>query len=256
MNRFVGFFNDRLLNGGTTLVIMGCQWLYLWVFPWYHSYVNNPHWGHNYAESIAFLALGLAYFNRRLVSYVLAFIATLMIIPASLELLPHPATAIIGGVMAAAVIVDIVVERKRQYDLGQPANRQLAFWLKKHLPRLSFIMLAHIALIYFLVRLFLGTYETDTVTKVFDGLLFPFVFMLLFEDMPGITDETKAKRVAFFWGMAIMVVSLGILSHQPETQPALIVDIVVTILGIIALTSQRKHQLELSARAKSGQTAG
>ena len=53
MNRFIGFFQDRLLNSGTALVLMGAQWLYLWVFPWYQSYLRNPHWGHNYAEAIA-----------------------------------------------------------------------------------------------------------------------------------------------------------------------------------------------------------
>jgi hypothetical protein len=241
MNRFVGFFHDRLLNGGTALLLMGSQWLYLWVFPWYQSYIRNPHWGHNYAEAIAFLGLGLAYFNRRLVSQVLAFIATLLIIPASLELLPHSLTAMIGAALVTAVIVDIIVERKRQYDLGQPANRQLAYWLKRHLPRFSFIMLAHIALIYFLVRLVSGTYETDLVTKVFDGLLFPFVFILLLEDMTGITKETLVKPLGFFWGMSTMIISLGVLSNQPETRPIMVFNVVVTILGIIALAAKRKR---------------
>jgi hypothetical protein len=240
MNRFVRFFHDRLLNGGTALVLMGSQWLYLWVFPWYQSYVHNPHWGHNYAEAIAFLALGLAYFNRRLVSYVLAFIATLLVIPASLEILPHSLTATIGGAMAMAVIVDIIVERRRRYDLGQTANRQLNYWLKKHLPRFSFIMLAHIAFIYFLVRLIAGTYETDLVTKVFDGMLIPFVLLLLFEDMAGIFNERRAKSLSFFWGMSTMIVLLGILSNQPETRPLLTFSVVVTILGIITLAAKRK----------------
>ena len=111
MNRFIGFFQDRLLNSGTALVLMGAQWLYLWVFPWYQSYLRNPHWGHNYAEAIAFLAVGLAYFNRRLLSHVLAFVATLLIIPASLELLPHSLTAIIGAVLVTIVIIDIIVTR-------------------------------------------------------------------------------------------------------------------------------------------------
>lgn len=244
MSKFVGFFNNHLLNGGTPLFLMGSQWLYLWVFPWYQSYISNPHWGHNYAESIAFLALGLAYFNRRLVSYILALTTTLLIIPASLELLNHSLTAIISGTLAAAVIVDILVERKRQYDLGQTANRQLNYWLKKHLPRFSFIMLAHISLVYFLVRLVSGTYETDLVTKIFDGLLFPFVFMLLFEDMAGIFNERRAKMLSFFWGMSTIIVALGILSNQPETRPILVFNVVVTILGIVALTTRLRHPTE------------
>ena len=240
MSKWAGIFAEKYLNGGTVLVLMGAQWLYLWTFPWYQAYINNPHWGHNYAEAIAFLSIGLAYFNRRLLSYILAFLATLLIIPASLELLPHSLTAIIGAVLLMFIILDILIERSRQQDLAQPSNRQLTFWLKKHLPRFSFIMLAHMALLYFLVRLPSGTYEIDLVTKVYDGMLFPFVILLLLEDMTGIANGVRAKHLGFFWGMATMLISLIILSSQPETWPTLALTLIVTVFGIMALLLKRK----------------
>ena len=240
MSKWAGLFVEKYLNGGTALLLMGAQWLYLWAFPWYQWYIDNPHWGHNYAEAIAFLAMGVAYFNRRLLSYILAFLATLLIIPASLELMPHSMTAITGALLLLLIVIDILIERKRQHDLGQPSNRQLTFWLKKHLPRFSYIMLAHIALVYFLVRLPAGTYEMDVVTKVFDAMLILFVVLLLLEDMAGITNGNRAKYLGFFWGMATILISLIILSNQPETWPTMIFTLIVTVFGVMALIVKLK----------------
>jgi hypothetical protein len=238
-SRFSRYFSLRFLNGGTVLVVMGAGWLYLWIVPWYQSYVSNPNWGHNYAEAAAFLVLGLAYFNRRLITDTLAFIATLLIFPAALELIPHPATAITSAGILLITILDMFVERKRSHDLGQPSNQRLSFWLKKHLPRFSYIMLAHIALIYFLVRLPAGTYETDLVTKVFDGMVIPLVVLLLMEDMAGIVNSLFAKRAAFFWGMLTTIVSLVILANQSETYPILAITIIITVVGIVAMRTKQ-----------------
>lgn len=231
---------EKYLNGGAVLVLMGIQWLYLWLFPWYQSYVNNPDWGHNYTESIAFLAVGLAYFNRRVLSCVFAFLAALLVVPAALELVPHWITALTNGILLAAIVIDIIIERRREQDLVQPYNRQLTFWLKKHLPRFSYLFLGHIALLYFLVRLPSGTYEVALVTKVFDGMLLVFVVLLLVEDMPGITDGRRDKLIGFFWGMVTMIVSLAILSNQPETWPTFVFTLVVTVLAIAFLFLRQK----------------
>jgi hypothetical protein len=234
MRRWLNVFAEKNLNAGTALVLMGAQWLYLWAIPWYGAYQHDPRWGHNYAEAIAFLAAGLAYFNRRLLSDVLTFVATLLIIPASLELLPHSATAIAGIVLLILLLLDITVERGRESDLAQPANRRLGHWLKRHLPRFSLVMLAHMALVYFFVRLPSGTYETDWVTKLYDALLFPFVFLVLLEEMPGIAPGQAMKKAGFFWGMGMMIVSLLLLSRQPETWPHLALTIAVTGMGLAA----------------------
>ena len=184
--------------------------------------------------------MGLAYFNRRLLSYIIAFLATLLVIPSSLELVTHSLTALISTFLLVLIVLDMLVERGRQHDMGQPSNQQLAFWLKKHLPRFSFIMLAHIALLYFLVRLPSGTYETDLVTKIYDAMLFPFVGLLLLEDMAGIANGTRARYLSFFWGMATMIISLIILSNQPETWPTMALTLIVTLFGIISLLVRPK----------------
>ncbi len=235
MKRLVNVFKEKFLNGGTALVLMGAQWLYLWLFPWYEHYISDPHWGHNYAEAIAFLAVGIAYFNRRLLSCIIAFLVAALVIPAALELLPHPVTAITNAALLVLIILDIVVGGKLQYDLFRSFSKQLTFWLKRHMPRFSYIMLAHMALLYYLVRLPAGTYETDLVTKVYDAMLFPFVILLLLEDMPGIFNGALARIQSYFWGMAAMIVALVLLFNQPETWPTMAVTVIFTFMGIIAM---------------------
>ncbi|MEE8370244.1 MAG: hypothetical protein V3S00_05695 [Dehalococcoidia bacterium] len=240
MDNWIRTAVTKYVNVGTPLVLMGAMRLYLWVFPWYEAYAHDPRWGHNYAEALAFLAVGLAYFNRRLISNVLAFSAAALIIPTSLELLPHPVTAIAGGVLVALIILDVIVERGRKDDLGQPSNRRLRFWLKSHLLRFAYIMLGHLANTYFLVRLPRGTYETELVTVVYNGMLIPFVLLALLEGPVQALWGIPTARLGFFWGMLTMLVPLILPSNQPETWVCIGITVVVSTSAIVALVIARR----------------
>ena len=225
----------KYVNVGTPLILMGAQWLYLWVFPWYGAYVSDPHWGHNYAQSLAFLAVGLGYFNRRLISDVLALLASILIIPSALELLPHPVTAIAGAAMVGLIILDMIFERGRKEDLGQPSNRRLSFWLKGHVLRFAYVMLGHLALIHFFVRLPGGTYETDLVTIVYNGMSILFLTLALLDGSIRGLWATLIARAGFFWGLLTMAVALILLFHQPETRVCLGITLAVSALATVAL---------------------
>jgi hypothetical protein len=240
MNKWYQTVVDRYLNAGGALVLMGVTWLYLWAGPWRAAYISDPRWGHNYAEALAFLTVGLAAWNGRLVSDVLALISALLIVPVSLELWPVPVTAVVAGVLAILVIADMVVERGRESDLLQPTNRRLAFWLKRHLLRFAYFMLGHLALIYFFVRLPYGTYETELVTKVYDAMLIVFVVLAMLEGAVKKLGRVPTPLLSFFWGMAMMLVSLALLFHQSETWSVLALTVVVTGVAVIALVLSRR----------------
>lgn len=244
MKRWATVIVEKYINVGTPLVLIGGLWLYLWVFQWYDAYLFDPRWGHNYLESSAFLIAGLAYFNRRLLSDYLSLIAASMIVPVSLELLPHSTTAIVGGVLIILTIVDILVERGRETDLAQPSNRRLSFFLERHIPRFTYIMLAHLALIYFLVRLPGGTYETDLVTKVYDAALIPLTLLALLESSVKRVGAILVRWISFFWGMATIIASLILLIDQPETWICMGIALVVTGLGIAALVWTRRSETD------------
>jgi hypothetical protein len=242
MNNWARTITEKYLNVGAPLVLIGSLWLYLWVFQWYDAYLFDPRWGHNYLEAAAFLIAGLAYFNRRLISHYLSLAAATMIVPVSLALLPHSTTAIVGGVLIVLTIVDILVERGRETDLAEPSNRRLSFFLERHVPRFTYIMLAHLALIYFLVRLPGGTYETDLVTKVYDAALIPLATLALLEGSVKKLGAIPVPRLSFFWGMGTIIVSLILLIDQPETWVCMGVAVLVTALGIITLALARQDE--------------
>jgi len=237
---------SKYVNVGTPLFLMGALWLGLWVGPWYAAYVYDPHWGHNYAESLAFLAAGLAYFNRRFISDVLALVASLLIIPASMELIAHSITAVAGGVLAALIVVDMFVERGRKDDLLAPSNRRLRFWLKSHLLRFAYLLLGHIALTYFFVRLPAGTYEMDLVTIVYDVLSLVFLTIALAEGAIRGEGGARISRAGFFWGLGTIVISLGIIMVQnaddrPEALICLAITVAALALGAAALTVKARR---------------
>jgi hypothetical protein len=240
MDKLANVVVTKLINVGTPQLLMGIMWLYLWAFPWRPAYLAYPHWGHNYTQSLAFLCVGLAYFNRRLISEWFALAASLLVIPAALELLPHMTTASIGAAFAVLIMADWIIEWKRKQDLGQSSNRRLTLWLKKHLIRFAFIMLAHISFTYFFVRLPSGTYEDSLVTKVFDGMLIVFVTVALFEGAAKKCWGMAITQVGFFWGMLAIIVPLILMFDQPETRIFLAFSIIFSVLAIVSLLSTRQ----------------
>jgi hypothetical protein len=134
----------------------------------------------------------------------------------------------------------MIVERGREKDLGQPSNRRLNFWLKGHLLRFAYVMLGHLALTYFLVRLPGGTYETELVTKVYNGMSVPFVLLALLEGSVQALGGIPVARLGFFWGMLTTLISLILLINVPETWACLGITVVVTVLAIVALVITRK----------------
>jgi hypothetical protein len=240
MRKLASIVTEKCINGGFPLLLMGIFWLGLWLFPWFPEYVQNPHWGHNFSESMAFLSVGLAYYNRRFLSYLFSTLAAALIIPVSLELLPHNITAVTSAILVCLIIIDIIVERKSQRDLLQASSPRTSSWLRKYLPYLSYIFLATLALSYFLIRVPAGTYETDSDTVVFDALLLPLVAVLLLEKLTESPGRTWPAIMAFFSGMGVMIVLLIMLSDQPETWPVLIFMLLVTCLALIALLISRR----------------
>jgi hypothetical protein len=238
---------EKYLNVGTVLVLIGAMWLYLWAFPWRAAYFGDPRWGHNYAESMAFLAVGLAVLNGRLLSDWMALLSAMLIVPVSLELWPVPLTALLAAALLVLIVVDMIVERGRENDLTQPSNRRLTFWLKRHLLRFAFLMLAHLALIYYFVRLPFGTYEDELVTKVYDAMLIVLMILAMLEGSVKQVWGAPVPYLSFFWGLLTMIVSLILLFWQAETRILLVLTLAVTAIGIVAMVKQLQSERALAA---------
>jgi hypothetical protein len=233
MRKFASAVNEKLLNAGTPLLLMGIQWLYLWLFPWYKTYLENPAWGHNFVMSLAFFAVGLAYFSRKLLTDILSFIAAALIIPTTFGLIASSTSSIISSALVLLIIVDIIFERG--YPLFQSTNSSAVDWLKKYLICFSYVLLVSLPPCYFLVELGAGTCDADLDSILFNIALLPFIILLLLERLPMAKNKVIVGRLGFFWGMLTMVVILAFMVDQPETLPNLVLSSLVTAAGLAAL---------------------
>ncbi len=215
-------------------MLMGTQWLYLWLFIWYKTYLEDSRWGHNFVMSLAFLAVGLAYFNRRLLSDIFALIAACLVIPASLALAPHSITSVVSATLVLLIVVDIIIERRRPLFVQKVTSSSIN-WLNKYLLCFSYVLLVSLPPCYFLVELATGTCDADIDSMLFDIALVPFVILLLLEKLPLVKNKALLRGLGFFWGMIMMVVILSFMIDQPETLPNLIISGLVTIMGLVAL---------------------
>jgi hypothetical protein len=240
--RKIAAFIGSYVNGGSAMVLMGLQWLYLWLFPWYGMIAANPQWGHNLVMSMAFIAVGLAYYHRRLASDILAVLSAVLTLPASIDSLPADWSPILAAILLLAIFLDILTEGKKPYAWFSGNKPVLSGRLKKYLLCLAYIFLAGIVIIYFAVRLPGGTYDSDIDTLLFDALLIPFLF-LLFMERTGREYLTPYFRLSgFFWGGLTMVVILVLMMDQPETWPNLILTMVVTLIGAAATWANWRQQ--------------
>ena len=103
-------------------------------------------------------------------------------------------------------------------------------------------MLAHLALIYYFVRLPFGTYEDELVTKVYDAMLIVFMVLAMLEGSVKQLWGIPPQILSFFWGMLMMVVSLILLFWQAETRILLVITLAVSVVGIIALIRNRQAE--------------
>jgi len=104
------------------------------------------------------------------------------------------------------------------------------------------LLLGHIALTYFFVRLPAGTYETDLVTKVYDAMSIVFLTLALIEGAIKKLWGVPVAHMSFFWGMLTMIVSFILLIAQPETWIGMVITLAVTAAGIVALAQSRTAQ--------------
>jgi hypothetical protein len=110
-------------------------------------------------------------------------------------------------------------------------------------------MLAHMALIYYFVRLPYGTYEDELVTKVYDAMLFVFAALAMMEGAVKKLWGIRTPLLSFFWGMLMMGVALVLLFYQSETWPVLGLTVPVTVGAVVALVQQRRAANAAKAQA-------
>ncbi len=207
---------DKLMTAGNGILILGAAWFLFWLGPAFFLFEKDPRWGHNFALPITFITVGLAA-NIRIISCQLsAVISAFMVVPTLLAFWPWNIATIIAATFMGVFLILYFIERVREKELIDP-NPRFKAWLKIHLLTFAYLGLAHMTLIFYLVRWsnpgaftdFLPA-EHEVSTSIFNGMLLLLILLAILERFVGKVGELHVAKAGFIW--AILMLMLPLLS--------------------------------------------
>lgn len=192
--------NRYKVGPGMGLIILGLSYLIWWVMPFaFEAYNQDPRWAHNWAYAIIILTVGLSWYQKSPSSRLIATVQAFMLpVTASGSFNNITLTYITIAILIVWSIV-VVLERIRgKMFLEERLHKRTYNWLNLHLPIISWILIAHMALVFFIGRvpqeaqlLALGTHAgwlanfppeaSDFATIFFDISLIFLVLIMLYE---------------------------------------------------------------------------
>ncbi len=207
---------EKLMTGGNGILILGIAWLLFWLGPAFFLFKEDPRWGHNFAIPITFITVGLAV-NIRIISCQLtAVISAFLIVPTLLAFWPWNIATIIAAAFMGVFLILYFIERGREKALIDP-NPRLKAWLKIHLLTFAYLGLAHMTLIFYLVRwsnpdVFMDFLpdEHHVSTSIFNAMLLMLVTVAILERFVKNVGSFQVAKIGFLW--AILMIIIPILS--------------------------------------------
>jgi hypothetical protein len=194
-----------------------------WVGPAFSLYEADPRWGHNFALPILFVLVGLAYYFRKLSCDLVAVVASFLTVPTELAFWYWREAAYVAAFLLVIMIILFLFEKRSKVELINPKPRMKA-WLKIHLLNLAILGLAHMPLLFFLVRWFYPTpfmiylpvengYR-DLSTIVFNAMLFVLVPIAVMQRYVKRIYGIDTSRLAFLWTVLMIAAPLVVIAFQ------------------------------------------
>ena len=219
----MAFNTDKIMTVGTGVLVQGVLWFIFWIGPAYGLYVADPRWAHNFAMSTVFITVGLAYHFRKLSCQFVGVFASFLSIPTFLAFWSGIEATFVGGILVIVTIALYLIERRREVELLNPRPR-LKVWLKIHFLNFAYIGLAHMPLIFFLIRWFnpqpflsylpVENRIADLPTDVFNLMLLVLMPFAVMERYVKTIGKVNVSKAGFFWTMLMIVVPLIIIGTQ------------------------------------------
>lgn len=209
---------NKMMTVGTGIFLIGLIWFVFWVGPAYFLFEKDPRWGHNFAISLVFMTVGLAYHFRTIACELIAVISAYVVtIPTLLALWSWVTALILASLILVFIIFLYLIERK----IGEVVNpgQRLKIWLKIHLLNFSYIGLLHMPLIFFISRWSnpdpFSTYlpvEHDFPTVIFNSMLFVLVPIAVMERYVKTLSGYSVSRMGFTWSILMIIIPLLVIN--------------------------------------------
>jgi len=205
---------DRVMTAGNSILILGIAWLLFWLGPAFFLFKEDPRWGHNFALPITFITVGLGYHIRKISCQLAAMMGAFFIVPTLLAFWPWNIATMIAAALAIILLILYLIERGREKELIDP-NPRLKAWLKIHLLTFAYLGLAHMTLIFYLVRwqnpepftLFLPA-EHEVSTSIFNAMLLPLITLAILERFVKKVGSFQVAKAGFIWAILMIIIPL------------------------------------------------
>ncbi|MBY9019544.1 MAG: hypothetical protein KGD67_00705 [Candidatus Lokiarchaeota archaeon] len=231
--------NKFLIGPGSGLVLMGFAYIIWWFAgPWaWEAIATDPRWVHNWAYAIIIFNVGLAWYHISPLTRVLAMIQSFMLpITASGSFNTTVCTIISALIFIVWGIIVLIEHQKGTTYLTERLSKRGKIWMNMHCLVIAWILIAHMGLMFFIVRLplefplyqiannagFLTNLPPEGLefsTWVFDiGLFIFFIFVIREQYRMGYNLQNKSwPKLSFIIAIIVMGVSLLALLIQDLT---------------------------------------
>ncbi len=214
MAGFLKFKIDGVMTTGNGFLILGIAWLLFWLGPAFFLFEKDPRWGHNFALPITFITVGLAA-NIRIISCQLAsVVGAFLIVPTLLAFWPWNIATMIAVTFLGVFLILYFIEKGREKELIDP-NPRLKAWLKIHLLTFAYLGLAHMPLIFYLVRWSHPEAFTDFLpeehelsTSIFNAMLLLLVPVAILERFVKKVGSFQVAKAGFILVVLMIIIPL------------------------------------------------
>lgn len=148
--------NKYFVGPGLGLIIIGLSYVIWWFAgPWaWEAFFQDPRWAHNWAYAIIILTVGLAWYHKSAVSRTVAMIQSFLLpIIASGSFNTVIMTIITIIILAVWAIIVLIEKKQDKLFLKDKLQKRSWLWLNMHTMVFAWILIAHMGLMFIIVRL-------------------------------------------------------------------------------------------------------
>ena len=205
---------DKLMTAGNGILILGVAWLLFWVGPAFFLFKEDPRWGHNFALPITFITVGFAGHTRIISCQLSAVTGAFFIVPTLLAFWSWDIATMIASVFLFIFLILYAIEKGRETELINP-NPRFKAWLKIHLLTFAYLGLAHMTLIFYLIRWsnpeaftdFLPA-EHEVSTSIFNAMLLILIPVAILERFVKNVGGFQVAKIGFIWAMLMIIIPI------------------------------------------------
>ena len=195
---------------------------FFWLGPAFHLFEADSRWAHNFALSLVFITVGSASNFQKISCELVAVIASFLTIPTFLGYISGISATYIAATLLILNFLLYLAERQRKIELVNPAPR-LRAWLKIHQLTFAYLGLAHMPLIFFIVRWSTPSVyysylplEHEISTSTFNLMLLVLTVFGIMERYVRKIGNLQVSLVGFAWSILMIIVpliSIGLLGQ-------------------------------------------